>query len=89
MSTNENIKPWWMPGLRMFAKISGYIIGPIILSLILGKYLDKRFDTSPWIFITLTLIAFIISCSAIWKSLQDYIRKIEKEAQENKKLDSK
>ncbi len=73
----NKVKPWWEPGVEIFSKVSGWIAAPIILSLILGKYLDGKFDTNPWIFISLTSFAFIISCYGIVKVVKEYMKKIE------------
>jgi len=68
----------------MFANISGCVAGPIILALFIGKYLDKRYNSEPWFFIGLTVIAFIVSIVSIWKILKKYIKEIEREAKEKR-----
>ena len=73
----------------MFANISGWIVGPIILALIVGKYLDKKYDSDPWFFIGLTAVAFFISIFGILKILMKYIKEIEREAKEKKDLQEK
>jgi len=73
---------WWKPAIEIFSRVSGYIIGPIILALIVGKYLDTRFGTKPWIFLGLTGIAFIISSFSIVRTVGKYMKEIE---EENKK----
>ena len=42
---------WWYPALQMFSEMSAWIVGPLLLALLLGKYLDKIFHTKPWFFI--------------------------------------
>ncbi len=69
---------WWKPGVEIFTKVSGWIAGPIILALIVGKYLDTRFGTKPWIFIGLTSLAFLISCIAIVRVVGKYMKDMEK-----------
>lgn len=64
--------------------ISGWIAGPIIISLLLGKYLDKKYNSAPWFFIGLTILAFTVSITAIWKVINKYIKTIEEE-NKNKK----
>ncbi len=80
----ENKEPWWREEVVMFAKVSAYIAFPIITALILGKYLDSQFGTSPWIFLSLTFLAFPISLLAIWKGLTSYLKKLEDETKEKK-----
>jgi len=75
----NNNEVWYMPAIRMFANISGWIAGPIILALIVGKWLDKKYDSEPWFFIGLTGVAFFISIFGILKILMKYLKDIERE----------
>lgn len=74
---NKNV--WWKPGVEIFTQVSGWIAGPIILALVVGKFLDTRFDTKPWIFLGLTGIAFLLSIFGIVKVVSKYMQKIENE----------
>lgn len=76
----ENSK--WGPALEIFTQVSGWIAGPIILALIAGKALDTHFGTKPWIFLTLTVLAFLVSSFGIVKVVNQYMKKI---SEENKK----
>ncbi len=80
---NEIIPPWWRDGLVNFAKVSASIAIPIIIALYLGKYLDNHFGTTPWIFLGLTALAFIISLISIYVSMAKYIKDLE-EKEKNK-----
>jgi F0F1-type ATP synthase assembly protein I len=70
---------WWKSGVEIFTAVSGWIAGPIIGALILGKYLDTRFDTKPWIFLGLTGLAFFISIFGIVKVVSKYMSRLEVE----------
>lgn len=80
---NKNNNAWWGPGLVIFAQVSASISIPIIIALILGKYLDKKYNSDPWIFLSLTLVAFIISIYSIWKNIKTYIKEVEKKEKNN------
>jgi F0F1-type ATP synthase assembly protein I len=58
---NKSNISWWQPGLRLFLKLSGWIGGPAILGVILGKYLDQKFHTQPWLLLAIVGAAFIFS----------------------------
>lgn len=81
---NNSKVPWWQPGLLLFSKLSGWIIGPVILGIILGKWLDRKFHTEPWLFLATVGLAFAISMFGIIRDSVREMKKIEKEAQENK-----
>jgi len=76
----KNDKLWWKPAIVIFGNVSSWIIGPIILALIIGKYLDKKYDSDPWFFLGLTGVAFFISIFGIVKILKKYLKEIEKPA---------
>jgi len=74
----EMKEKWWFASIRIFSQVSAWVAGPIILALILGKWLDRKFETKPWFFLAATGIAFLVSLRAIWKILVKYIKEIEK-----------
>jgi hypothetical protein len=67
----------WQPALEIFSQVSGWIAGPVILALVLGKYLDGRYGTKPWIFLGLTGIAFLVSTYGIVKVVSKYMKNIK------------
>ncbi|MFA6304994.1 MAG: AtpZ/AtpI family protein [Patescibacteria group bacterium] len=75
---------WYSQALEIFAGVSGWIAGPIIAALFLGKWLDKKYDSEPWLFLLCIGLAFAISSFGIVKITLTYIKKIEKEASDNK-----
>lgn len=79
---NEQQKPnipWWQPGMQLFLRLSGWIGGPIILAVILGKYLDNRYHTEPWLFLATVGISFVFSMIALVRIGLKEMKKIEKE----------
>lgn len=83
----NNLKmPWWQPSLLIFTRLSGWIGGPIIIAIFIGKWLDKRYETEPWWFLFLVGFAFIVSTMGITK---DAIREMNKLENEGKKAKDK
>lgn len=74
---NNLNKPSWAVGVQLFSEISGWIVGPIVIALILGKWLDGKFGTEPWIFIALAAFGFLITIYGIVKIVKNYQRKIK------------
>ncbi len=69
----------------IFAKVSAWIAGPVIVALLGGKYIDRVYNSAPYGFLVLTGIAFIISITMLVKLSREYIQNIEAEVAEKKK----
>jgi len=79
----------WSLALKVMANISGWIAFPVIIGLFLGRWLDKRFGTEPWLFLATIGICFIISIyGLVINSLKEF-KKIEKEYADKKELKTK
>jgi len=52
---------WWQSGALLFLKLSGWIAGPVILAVFIGKFLDNIFHSSPWLSLLAIGITFIFS----------------------------
>lgn len=56
---------WWQRGLQLFLRLSAWIVFPIIAAVAIGKYLDRLFDTTPWLFLVCVIAAFTLSITMI------------------------
>jgi hypothetical protein len=72
---NKGGRPSWVEGMRLFGDITTWIAVPIVLALILGKFLDRRYGTEPIIFLSLAGLGFFVTCSGIVKIAKEYLRK--------------
>jgi F0F1-type ATP synthase assembly protein I len=77
-SGQSNKKSWWQPGLILFGRLSGWIVGPVIIALFVGTWLDRKFDTRPWLFLLAVGLSFLISIFGIVKEGMESIKEIEK-----------
>lgn len=69
----------WSLALKVMANISGWIAFPVIIGLFLGRWLDRRFGTEPWLFLATIGACFIISIyGLVINSLKEF-KKIEKD----------
>ena len=59
--------------MQVFAKVSVWIITPVIFSLIVGKYLDNKFHTTPYILMLSLALSFTVSMIAIVKIAKKYM----------------
>jgi len=62
---NKSKAQWWQPGMELFLKLSGWIGGPIIVAIFVGKWLDKKYASEPWLFLLCTAVAFLFSMGAL------------------------
>ena len=88
MGNNKQEIPWWEPGMVLFARLSGWIAGPVIVAVFVGRWLDKKYDTAPWIFLASVGVAFVISSMGIVKEAKAMMNKII-EDEKKKKNDGK
>ena len=66
-------------GLELFFQLSGWLVGPLVLALFLGRWLDQKYSTKPWLFLGFTGIAFIITVVGMGSQAVKFIREIEQE----------
>lgn len=82
MEKENNPKiPWWQPGLMLFVRLSAWIGGPVIIAVVVGKYLDRVFQTQPWMLLVSVALAFIISIVMI---VRIGLKEMEKENKRSK-----
>ncbi|MCK5510205.1 AtpZ/AtpI family protein [Candidatus Parcubacteria bacterium] len=77
MGENNSKQAWWQPALILFAKFSGWIVVPVIAGAFIGKWLDNRYDTDPWLFLAAVGFAFLISMFGLIKNVVEEYKKIE------------
>lgn len=58
--------------MRIFADFSGTIALPAVLGALLGKWLDARYGTSPWLLITSLVAALCLTALMITKKVKKY-----------------
>jgi F0F1-type ATP synthase assembly protein I len=78
-SKEGNKKAWWQPALIVFARMSGWIVFPVLAGLFLGKWLDGKLGTDPWLFLAVIGLAFAISVIGLAKTAREELGKMEEE----------
>jgi F0F1-type ATP synthase assembly protein I len=73
-------KEFQRQGWQLFIQLSGWLIGPVILALLLGQWLDQKYHTKPWLFLACLGLAFLATCFGIVKETKEFVRNIEKES---------
>lgn len=70
--------------LLLFVRLSGWIVGPIILALTIGIWLDRRYDTSPWLLLTAVGVSFFVSMAGLVKETLKEYKSIQSSLSEEK-----
>jgi hypothetical protein len=82
--SNDNYKipaktAWWQPAIAMFLRLSAWIAGPVIIALYVGEWLDNKYGTKPWLFLTSIGVAFFVSMVGLVINTLKEFKKIESE----------
>lgn len=77
---------WWQPAITTFLKLSVWIAAPIIIALYLGKWLDSKYRSEPWLFLICIAAAFVVSLFGLIKSTVREYKKFEKESKHEDKI---
>ena len=73
----------------LFARMSGWIAGPIIIAIFIGKYLDKKYNTDPWLFLLSVGLAFVLSMTGIVRDAMQAMKDIEKQESRDKRQEKR
>lgn len=75
---NENPKtPWWQPGVLLFVRLSSWIAGPVVIAVLVGNWVEKKYHTKPWVFLAIVAGAFVISIFGIVRNAREEMGKIK------------
>lgn len=61
MKEKEEKQSWWQEPLNIFSRLSGWILLPLILGTLIGRWLDNKYHSEPKWFLIVVGLAFIIS----------------------------
>lgn len=85
----KNSFDYWQPQLKIVARLSSWIAIPVLIGVFLGKWLDKKYDTEPWLFLATVGLSFIISMIGLVKNAMSEFKKIESTNQSDSSNQSK
>ena len=83
-SGEKLFKEEYRQSILLFLRFSGWIAGPVIIAALLGNWLDARYDTSPWLFLSILGGAFIVSMIGLAREAAREYRRIEEEERKRK-----
>ena len=73
----KNMDNWWQSGLTIFAKLSAWIGVPVVVAVFVGKWLDQKFNTEPWLFLATVGVSFVVSMFGLIKETLSEYKKIK------------
>jgi F0F1-type ATP synthase assembly protein I len=73
--------PWWQPGMLLFFRLSGWIGVPVLIGVVVGKWLDRKYNTEPWLFLLSVGLMFIISMVGMIRDAMKAMKEIDKQGQ--------
>lgn len=59
--TKKEDGAWWQPAVALFLRFSAWIAFPVLIGAYLGKWLDTKYNSAPWGFISIVGISFVVS----------------------------
>lgn len=77
----------WSIAIRTMGIASAWIAGPVLLGLVIGKWLDQKYSSAPWLMIVSLSFFFMVSMFGIVKNALKEFKKIEEEIKINKDKD--
>lgn len=79
---------YWLLGLRIAGEFGASIAAPVIILSIIGRYLDRKFGTSPYFLVGSFALAFVVSAVFIYKRAK-YFDKLYKEIEKKDQTENK
>jgi F0F1-type ATP synthase assembly protein I len=78
----------WTSALRILGNLSVWIAFPVLIGVVIGKWLDRRYGTEPWLFLGTIGVAFLISMYGLAVNALKEYKRVEREYNKNNKKDN-
>ncbi len=78
-NNKEADKEFTKLALSAFAEMSGWVAVPVVIALFAGRAMDAKYDTGYLYFLSLTALAFVISCVGIGIVGMKYLKQVNKQ----------
>jgi F0F1-type ATP synthase assembly protein I len=73
----DNKKVDWIGPMQIFARLSVWIVFPVLIGLFLGKWLDRKYNSEPKWFLIVMGISFFVSMFGLIKNTLEEYKKIK------------
>lgn len=71
--------------INLLINTTAWIVGPVLVGILVGKILDQKFKTDPWLFLISVGVCFLVSMFGLIRNALKEFRSIEEEYEEKEK----
>lgn len=71
--------------IGLLVNMTAWIVGPVLAGIFIGKFLDQKFNTEPWLFLASVGVCFLVSMFGLIKNALREFKRIERESKNNEK----
>lgn len=71
--------------IGLLVNTTAWIVGPVFVGAFIGKMLDEKYQTEPWLFLASVGVCFLISMFGLIKNALREFKRIENESKDNEK----
>ncbi len=68
---------FWVFGLRIVGEFGGLIAIPVVVLVLLGRLLDARWSTKPWMTIGAFVLAALVSGFMVWRRTKEVAKEYQ------------
>ncbi len=65
--------------INLLVSTTAWIVGPVLIGTFIGKLLDQRFKTEPWLFLASVGVCFLVSMFGLIRNALQEFKKIDEE----------
>jgi len=71
--------------IGVLVNTTAWIVGPVLVGTFVGKWLDQKFNTEPWLLLVSVGVCFIVSMFGLIANALKEFKNIEKEYKKDEK----
>lgn len=76
LNTEGKDAAWWKPVMIFYAKTAGWIMIPLVISILLGGYVKQSTESQMLFFVSI-MAGFAITCYGIYREIKEYKRGLD------------
>ena len=78
---------YYLFALKIAGDFGVTIAVPVVVFVLIGQWLDRKYDSSPWLTILAFVLAALLTGRIIYKKAKEYGRKYDQLGKDSKKQD--